>query len=487
MAQSTARDEIFRFLSSAWEAGRNRPAAGAIRRSSRALGLPKPIGRLLKAAAVVGAFAGATAAPALAQTAAAPSAPSVIVAPIVDQDVSTRFPFVGNVEAIQQVDLKARVQGFLDQVAFTEGAYVKTGQLLYQIEQAPFQAQLAQAQGQLAAGKAQLASAQANLQEKQLTLDRQTALVKSGTVSQAVVDTATADRDVAAASVQQAQAAIAQAEAQVQTAQLNLSYTTISAPIAGRIGVTNYTVGNLVNESSGTLSTLVQVNPIRVAFAIPEKDYVTVMRNAAKGAKTPQQAETVTDEAAIGAGPDPDSFKLSLVLPDGSSYKNGGKVEFINNQVNANTGTVTVRAMFDNPDNLLLPGEYVMVTIQVGDTTKMPVVPQSAVLQTADSTYVFVLDTDNKAVSRTITYNPQIKVNGGYAVTSGLIAGETVIVDGVQKVKPGMVVAPTYATAASNPGIPVTEEQQQGTEKPSATTDKTAPAATAPAAPAAGK
>ncbi|WP_334175687.1 efflux RND transporter periplasmic adaptor subunit [Pseudoxanthobacter sp.] len=487
MTQSTWCDENGR--------GSGHRACSASAAAPRAAGASRNWLRGLAAGMLAGLGLGAAfSAPALAadKPAAAAPAPSVIAVPIVNEDVTDERDFVGNVEAIQQVDLKARVQGFLDQVAFTEGAFVGTGQLLYQIEQAPFQAALAQAQGQLAAANAQLASTKANVEQKQLTLDRQLALVKSGTVSQAIVDTATADRDIAAASVQQAQASIQEAQANVEEAQLNLSYTTMAAPIAGRIGKTNYTVGNLVNEASGTLATLVQMDPIRVVFAVPEKAYVLIMRDAAKG-KSAAAAEQATEAAATGGVSD--QLIPTLRLPDGTKYSHPGKIEFISNVVNQNTGTVAVRAEFTNPDSFLLPGQYVTVSVQIGDKRQMPVVPQSAVLQGPQGAYVFVIDTENRAVQRAITFDgATIVPSGGYAITSGLVVGDVVITDGLQKVRPGMVVAPTVVTPAqaSNP-LDVADPGATGAATDAGKADgksggdKTGAATTQNAAPAAGK
>ncbi len=355
--------------------------------------------------------------------------PAVTVAPVVSKDVTRRASFVGRVEAIQQVDLKARVQGFLNQVAFTEGAYVQTGDLLYQIEQDTFQAALLAAQGNLGATQAAQTLAQINL-------DRQKILVKSGTVSQAIVDTAQAQYDQAAAQTMTAQA-------NVQTAQLNLGFTTIRAPISGRIGKTNYTLGNLVDQGSGTLATLIQMDPIRVAFSIPEKDYVTVTRTMDQMAKSPTQESTEG-----GNDVSKDMFRPSVTLPDGSQYPDVGRIEFINNQVDPNTGTVTVRAEFSNPQNLLLSGQFVTVSVQVGDTRSENAIPQPAVLQDKDGAFVFVVGSDNRAVTRRVTVGTP-DPDGFVPVLTGLQLGEDVIVDGVQKVRSGEVVKPVAATTTT--------------------------------------
>ncbi len=363
-----------------------------------------------------------------AQPAAPP--PSVVVAPVRVLDVTDRVHFVGNVEATQQVEVRARVEGFLDKVSFAEGSLVEAGAVLYQIEQGPYRASLDQAKAALAAAQAQLASAQATLKAKEAELGRQTTLARQQYASQATLDQATALRDEAAAAVQQADAQIQSAQAQINNADLNLSYTTLKAPITGRIGKSAATVGNLVSPSTGVLATIVQMSPIRVVFPIPERDYVTIMKFLAG-----QQGK----EAAGSY----DLFSPRLLLPDGTDYDRSGRIEFINNQIDPSTGTVAIRATFDNPDNVLLPGQYVSVTVQVGRPQWLPNVPQSAVLQDEQGSYVYLVDGDNRVQKRQIRTGTRTET--GLAVESGLQQGETVIVDGIQKARPGIVVQPVAA------------------------------------------
>jgi membrane fusion protein (multidrug efflux system) len=351
------------------------------------------------------------------------------------KDVTDRVHFIGNVEATQQVEVRARVEGFLDKVSFTEGSLIDAGAVLYQIEQGPYQAALDQSKAALASAQAQLASAQATLKEKEAELGRQMTLARQQFASQAILDQATALRDEAAAAVQQANAQIQSAQAQINTANLNLSYTTLKAPIAGRIGKSASTVGNLVSPSTGVLATIVQMSPIRVVFSIPERDYVSIMKFLAG-----QQGKE--DGGSF------DMFSPQLLLPDGSAYSKPGKIEFINNQIDPTTGTVAVRASFDNPDNVLLPGQYVSVTVQVGRPQVLPNVPQTAVLQDEHGPYVFVVGKDNLVQKRPIKTG--IRTDTGLAVESGLQQGETVIVDGIQKARPGIVVQPMAAQDTSS-------------------------------------
>ncbi|GGC48514.1 efflux RND transporter periplasmic adaptor subunit [Chelatococcus reniformis] len=372
------------------------------------------------------------AAGAAAQAPVAP--PAVTVATIRSQDVTNRVNFIGSIEAMQKVDLRARVEGFLDKVAFQEGATLPANAPAYVIEQAPYIDAVNQAKATLAEGDAQLASAEASLKDKQATYGRQSRLATQQFASQAALDEALAARDQAAAAVEQAKAQIASANAALATANLNLSYTNIATPIAGRIGKTAITQGNLVSPATGVLATVVQMSPIRVVFAIPERDYVTIMRFLA------------TPAAKSAPGMD-DLFKPQLILPDGSTYGESGRIEFINNQIDASTGTVAVRAVFDNPERLLLPGQYVSVTVQTGQKARAVIVPQVAVQRNAAGAYVLLVDKDSRVQVRPIVLGETAP--SGFVVTSGLQEGEQVIVDGVQKVRPGAVVHATTAPAPS--------------------------------------
>lgn len=408
-----------------------------------------------------------------AQQAAAP-APAVIVAPVTQQDVTQSFQYVGRIQAIQTLNLVARVEGFLTGVLFQEGSHIKANEQLYTIEKAPFQASLDQANGQLAAANAQLAGANAALAEAQLTLDRQIALVKSGAVSQAVQDQAQAQRDKAAADVESAKASITQANAQIETAKLNLSYTDIASTIDGRIGKTNVTQGNLVNTATGTLATVVQMDPMRVVFSISEAQYTGV-------AKTIQAAN-------LKPGSAHQTFTPTVMLSDGSTYEHPGKIAFIGNEISQSTGTLPIYADFPNPNELLVPGGFVTVVVKQDTKQEELVVPIAAVMEDKDGQYVLSLDAQNRTQQTRITTGVQTGTN--YTVTSGLQQGQMIIVEGVQKVRPGMVVDPRPMTANQSSGgvptlTPVTAPAApaaSGTQAPAA---GAAPASAPAAAPAA--
>ncbi|MEM8664769.1 MAG: efflux RND transporter periplasmic adaptor subunit, partial [Pseudomonadota bacterium] len=376
------------------------------------------------AALALGAAGLLTAGTAAAQAPAGAPPPTVRVAPVVSKSVGLTAQFTGRIEAIQSVDVRARVEGYLKSVEFKDGANVTAGDTLYQIDPAPYQASLAQAQAELAAAKASVAGAEADLKNKELELERQKTLTQRNVVAQAQEDQAEADRDVASANLESAKAQVQQAEAAVTTAQLNLNYTTISAPVAGRMGKTDVTEGALITANGDTMATLVQLDPIRVAFAVPSTDYVTLMQ------------ETQGPSENHGG----DMFNPSLTLPNGQPYAEDGRIVFASNQVDATTDTLTAYADFPNPQALLLPGQFVVVAVSEIEQTEVPVVPATAVLRDRDGPYVFVLNADNTAEQRRISVEQRDETD--VAVSSGLTEGETIIVSGVQKVQPGMAVTP---------------------------------------------
>ncbi|WP_419660413.1 BepF: efflux system periplasmic linker [Desulfosarcina variabilis str. Montpellier] len=340
--------------------------------------------------------------------------PLVEVAVISEAAVNPPMTHVGRVEAIQSVDVQARVQGYLEQVKFSEGGRVKAGDLLYVIEQAPYMAQVN-------ADKAKTAQAQAALNKARQYRER-LQNVRSGGVSKTDLETALADEE-------EAQAQVDQAIATLDVSRLNLDYTTIKAPISGRIGVSNFTQGNLVSQESGALARIVQLNPIRVVYSVSETDRVDVLLSIQDQGKSFNDAKT--------------DIVPRLRLPNGTLYTIPGRIEFADNEVDRNTGTVAVRAVFANPDELLLPGQFVTVELSLADPQKMPMVPQRAVLEDRQGQYVFVVDADNRAQRRNITTG--VTVGTTWAVKSGLMAGETVVVSGVQKVRSGQTVNPQPA------------------------------------------
>jgi RND family efflux transporter MFP subunit len=333
--------------------------------------------------------------------------PLVTVAAVIEQDVNPPAEYVGHVEAIQSVDLRARVEGFLEQVKFKEGSDVNVGDLLFVIEQAPYQAKVD-------ADRANVTQATATLTRARQYLQR-VRIVRSGGVSATDIDNAVADE-------LQARAQFQEAKADLDLSELDLGYTMVRAPIRGRIGRTAFTKGNLVGPDSGPLAQIVQLDPIRVVYSISENDLVAV--RAALGDSSPDKKEY--------------TLMPRIKLPSGEILKTAGHVDFVDNTVDAETGTIAIWAVFDNHDGLLLPGQYVTALISRRQGKQLPMVPQAAVQEDRDGRYVLVVNSENRVIQRRITTGPVVGTQ--WAVESGLAAGEMVIVQGVQKVQPGQIV-----------------------------------------------
>lgn len=347
--------------------------------------------------------------------AAAAPAPAVIVQTVPVRDVAPVQSYPGQVVAIQSVNIVARVQAYLEKVAFIEGSLVKQGDILFQLEQAPYQAALLQAQGALALAQATQRNAQMNLDRDQ----------RAGglAVSQQQLQQDAAARDEAAGQVDTARG-------QLDTAAINLSYTTITSPISGRIGRALITQGNLVGPTSGPLATIVQIDPIRVSFAVTDSELVSIEQRAHK-----------TRDELVG------TVALTLILPNGSTYPQKGKVEFLSNQVDPATGTITVYGRFDNPKGLLTPGAYADVHVQPAKPEERPLVAVQSVQNDAQGQFVLVVGADNKVAQRRVKIGRQLGQD--YIVESGLSGGERVITEGIQKVHDGETVSASNAPAAS--------------------------------------
>lgn len=357
--------------------------------------------------------------------------PTVVVASVRQGTAEEPQEFVGHVEAIQAVDLVPQVAGYLDAVHFEEGSPVEEGDLLFTIEQEPFRARLAlseaalqQAESSLPAAKADLNAAKANFDRADKYLKRlQSADERS--VVQANLDAASADFLQAQARVEQAQAAVQQAEAAVQQAKANLqlaridlAYTEIRAPIAGRIGEALVTKGNYVNPASGPLARIVQMDPIRVVFSVPDREHLALLRKTAK-----------EGEAAV---------ETRLLLPDGAVFPDQGRRDFDDNEMDPQTGTIAVRARFDNAAGLLIPKTYVTVLLTRKAATTVLLVPAESVMTDQQGGFVYVVDGENAVEQRRVVLGAEIE--GNRVVERGLSADEQVIVRGIQKVRPGQTV-----------------------------------------------
>jgi membrane fusion protein, multidrug efflux system len=337
--------------------------------------------------------------------------PAVTVKAVVNRPVTDTGTYIGRVVPIERVEVVARVPGFIEQRNFTEGQIVKKGELLFRIEQDTYKASVDQQ-------AANLAKAKANEVNANLQLERNQALVKSQAVPQATIDQL-------AAAEQGAKADILQAQALLEQAQINLGYTEIRSPIDGKIGIAKFTVGNLVQPSSGPIATIVSQDPIYVTFQPSEADVLAYKRWLAQ---TDRKSPHLT---------------VHIRLPDGTIYPHPGLTNFLDVQVQPDTDTVTVRAQLPNSDGLLIPGGVVGVVVDRGTPVESLLVPQSAVLLDQAGHYVLVVDDAKKVEQRRVTTG--IEQGRDIVITQGLKAGEIVIVEGVQKVRPGQVVSTSVA------------------------------------------
>ena len=314
--------------------------------------------------------------------------------------------FVGRVEAPEKVDIRARITGFLQDVRFKEGDIVQAGDVLYRIEPETFQAAVQQAQGALLQAQGDLANATAQLA-------RTEELVKTDTQSRALLDQRTAAQKTA-------QGAAIIADANLKTANVNLSYTVITAPISGEIGRSKLTKGNVVSPESGPLTEIVSRDPMYVTFPVSQRVFLDVERR--------QGHEQ--------------SLAVRLRFSDGSTYDQTGKINFVDVTVNQSTDTILVRATFPNPQGKLINGQLVRALVESDKPQEKLVIPQSALIADQQGIYVFVVE-DGKAAIRRIKPGGQ---TGAYAtVDDGLKAGDQVIVQGMETLRPGTPVLPTPA------------------------------------------
>lgn len=331
--------------------------------------------------------------------------PAVVVAPAAVADVRFGASYTGRVKAAQKVDLRARVSGFLEEVHFTEGQTVAAGDVLFTIQDDAYAAAVQEADGALRAGTAQRDLAR-------LERDRKKTLVEKKAVAQN-------DLDVAQAQLDQAEGQLERLNAALDQQKLQLSYTRVVAPFDGIVGLTSFDVGALVGPDSGPLLTLTRLDSVEVETQI-ETARVLDFREAEAAGK-------------VGASP-----AVHLTLPNGKAYPLGGTIDYISADVGQGTDTVTVRARFDNPDRMLLDGALVRVALEQADAAMVLTVPQTAVQRDQLGTFVMVVGADGKVEQRRIAVARTAQ--GKAVIESGLAEGENVIVEGLNKVRPGILV-----------------------------------------------
>ena len=417
---------------------------------------------------------------------AAPPPTTVIVADVVQRPVPIVREYTARTEAVPTIEVRARVAGVLEEVLFKEGSEVKEGQTLFIIQREEYAAQLDSARAQLAKAQADLTRARdtsvvdrvratlnqrkADLGKAKQDVNRYRPLAEARAIPQQDLDTALSQELVAIAGVEAQEAALKDAElaqrtqiqlseaavnsgkAGVTQAQLNVNYTTVTSPVTGVVGKVQVDRGNLVGKSDPTLlATVSSIDPIYADFNLAEVDYL----------KLAPRIQLDPSGRVQSAGP-----TLSLILADGTVFPHKGRVVFVDRAVDAKTGTITIRASFPNPEKVVRPGQFGRVRGVVEERPAAVLVPQRAVMDQQGTKIVFVVGADDKVVLRPVTLDERI--DDSTIVTAGLAAGDRVIVEGMQKVRPGMQVKPERAVA-----------------KPAAQPTAPAPPAPAPAKPAA--
>lgn len=356
-----------------------------------------------------------------AQTAAAPPPPAVTVAKPTKKLVSDFDEYVGRFVAVDLVEVRARVSGYLEKIHFTDGQLVKAGDPLFTIDRRPFQAALDQS-------KAAVQQAQANLAFAEADLERGKNLVRGTSITQQTLDQRLQTKRVA-------EATVAAQEAATRQAQLDLEFTELTAPISGRMGDRRVSVGNLVTGgSTGTttlLATIVSVDPIRFEFTMDEGSYLRYLRAAAAG-----KADSI-DRGM--------SLPVSLKLLDEKDFMHQGKIDFVDNVIDRSSGTIRGRAEFSNPDGKLTPGMFGRIRISASPPAEALLVPDTAIGTEQVRKFVFAVGNDNVANPKYVTLGPV--VDGLRVITAGLSPDDTVIVNGLMRVRPGTKVTPQTATA----------------------------------------
>lgn len=344
----------------------------------------------------------------------APPPMPVSVATVVESDTTTWDEFSGRLEAVERVEIRSRVAGVVMASHFREGALVKKGDLLLSIDPAPYAAEVARAE-------AQASAAQARVQHASGEYVRAQRLWEDKAIAQRELD----DRQNA---LREAEANLLAAKAQVQTARLSLGYTQVRAPVAGRIGRLEVTVGNLIAAGPGApvLTTLVSVSPIYASFDADERTVARALHGLQSGGASARQAI--------------ERIPVQMGTADGADTPFTGKLQLIDNQVDPRSGTVRVRAIFENADGTLMPGQFARIRMGQPQSTRSLLVSERALGTDQDKKYVLVVGEDNKTAYREVKLGAP--VDGLRSVTSGLQAGERIVVNGLQRVRPGDLVQP---------------------------------------------
>jgi RND family efflux transporter MFP subunit len=377
---------------------------------------------------------------------ATPPPQNVEVVQVEQRDVPIYSEWIGTLDGMVNAEIRAQVSGYLLRQVYREGSFVRKGQLLFEIDPRPFQAALDQARGDLAKANAQLAQAEANQGKTQLDVDRYTPLAKENAITAQELDNAVqanlaakaqvkashAGVETANAAIVSAKATIAAAEASVKTAQLNLGFTKITSPIDGIAGLAQAQVGNLVSPTSGAITTVSTLDPIRVYFTPTEREYLNFIRT------NPTQSQ----RDAAGR-----RLELELILVDGTIYPEKGRFYVADRQIDQMTGAIRLAGIFSNPGNTLRPGQFARIRAVTAMKPGALLIPQRAVSELQGSYRVAVVGNDNKVSIRQVKVGN--RVDSMWIIEDGLQLGERVVAEGTQKVRPDMVVNPKPFTSPS--------------------------------------
>ena len=342
--------------------------------------------------------------------------PAVEVTAVAMEAIASEFEFVARTRASEDTEIRARITGSIIERNFAEGQVVQEGDLLYRIDPRPYQA----AQN---VAKAELSQARAAVEVARRNLTRGEELAPNGYISDAEMDKLRGENEGALAKVEAAEAALEQAT-------INLDFTEIRAPFSGTAGRSQLSIGDLVNPSAGALVTLVQLDPMLADFDVNEQALAENMK---------------ANQARITQGLEVLVYTPRLRLVTGDEYIHPGEIDYASNRINPSTGTVTVTAKFSNPETMLFPGQFVRIILQRGDAEMRLMIPQPSVLEDMQGRYVYIVDPADTVVRKNVTLGSRQGIN--WVVESGLEEGDRVIVNGIQKVRPGIKVVPSAVAA----------------------------------------
>ncbi|WP_434528910.1 multidrug efflux RND transporter periplasmic adaptor subunit VmeY [Vibrio sp. K4] len=335
-------------------------------------------------------------------------APLVVTQDVTIIDYQPSKSYIGRIEAVEDTNITAQVSGYLEARHFDEGQMVEKGQLLYSIEPSSFEAQVASA-------KAALAQAKAALKKAELDHERGKNLLPRGSISQSEFDALTA-------TLLGARAELEAANAQLKLAEVNLSYTQIRAPFSGRISDSKVSTGDLLSPSSGILTTLVSLDPVHTSFSVSERERLTLGMDRIKG--------DGSDESS--------GVEVQLELENGEYFEHLGQLDFLGNRINTQTGTIAMRALVPNPEQQLLPGQHIKVNLRDKNAKDVIVIPRRAVQTDLEGDFAMVMTEGNVAERRNVKLGPQVEQ--GIIINEGLEQGDTVITQGLQRVRNGVEV-----------------------------------------------